>query len=53
MEDLAFLALVVGSLLVAPFGAFTTRVIKHKYMHFVIGLIIAILGIWTLVKAWV
>jgi hypothetical protein len=47
-----FLALVLGSVLVAPFGAFTTRALKRRNMHWIIGGLITGLGAWTLAKTW-
>jgi uncharacterized membrane protein YfcA len=46
------LALLLGAILVTPFGAFTTRVLKKKRMHFITGILITVLGIWTLAKTW-
>ena len=46
------LALILGSVLVAPFGAFTTRVLKPERMHIILGLLITTLGAWTLIKTW-
>ena len=46
------LALLLGSIFVAPFGAFTTRIINQKYLNYIIGIIITVLGIWTLYKTW-
>jgi len=44
------LALFLGSVLVAPFGAFTTRTLNEKYMHIILGLLIIMLGSCTLFK---
>lgn len=46
------LALVIGSVLVAPFGAFTTRSLKREKMHIILGILITVLGIWTLAKTY-
>jgi len=46
------LALMLGSVFVSPFGAFTTRIINHKVLHYVVSVIITILGIWTLYETW-
>lgn len=46
------LALFLGSILVAPFGAFTTRKLNEKYMHLILGVLIIILGAWTLYKTY-
>ena len=46
------LALILGSILVAPFGAFTTKSLKKEQMHLTLGLLIIILGVWTLVKTY-
>jgi uncharacterized membrane protein YfcA len=45
-------ALILGSVLVTPFGAFTTKKLNAKYMHLILGIIITSLGIWTLVKTY-
>ncbi len=47
------LALILGSVLIAPFGAFTTRRLKKEKMHLILGLLIIVLGIWTLVKTYI
>ena len=46
------LALLLGSILVAPFGAFTTRMLKKEKLHYILGCLIFVLGIWTLFKTW-
>ena len=46
------LALLLGSIFVTPFGAFTTRIINKKIMNNLLGVLITILGIWTLAKTW-
>ena len=46
------LALLLGSILVAPFGAFTTRTLKKEKIHLILGLLVLILGAWTLVKTY-
>lgn len=46
------LALLIGSVLVAPFGAFTTRKINDKYMHLILGIFIVTLGVWSLVSSY-
>jgi len=43
------LALIMGSVVVAPFAAFTTKLTKGKLQH-IIGTIIIVLGTWTLYK---
>jgi uncharacterized membrane protein YfcA len=47
------LALLIGSVLVTPFGAFTTRIMDEKKGKYIVGVIITVLGIWTLIKTWV
>jgi len=47
------LALILGSVLVAPFGAFTTKNLKKQKLHIILGVLITILGIWTLVRTYV
>ncbi len=44
------LALLIGSVLVAPFGAFTTRKLNARRIHHPLGLFIMSLGCWTLIK---
>lgn len=46
------LALLLGSILVAPFGAFTTKFLKKEKIHYFIGILITVLGVWTLFKTW-
>ncbi|MBN2134502.1 MAG: sulfite exporter TauE/SafE family protein [Acidobacteria bacterium] len=43
------LALIMGSVVVAPFAAFTTKLTKNK-LRYIIGVIIIVLGVWTLYK---
>lgn len=42
------LALILGSVLVAPFGPLATRKLNEKYMHIILGVLIIILGAWSL-----
>jgi len=46
------LALLLGSVFVAPFGAFTTKIIKTEKLAFILGILITVLGIWTLLKTY-
>jgi len=46
------LALFLGSVFVAPFGAFTTKTINKKVMHLLLGTLITVLGVWTLFQTW-
>ncbi len=47
------IALLLGSILVAPFGAFTTRILSRKAkMHYILGILIITLGALTLIKTW-
>ena len=46
------LALLAGSILVAPFGAFTTCRLNEKKMHLVLGILVTGLGAWTLLKTY-
>ena len=46
------LALTLGAILVAPFGAFTTSKINEKHMHFILGVLIIVLGLWTLIRTY-
>ena len=43
------LALILGSVIVAPFAAFTTKLTKDK-LRYIVGTIIIVLGVWTLYK---
>ncbi len=45
------LALLIGSLLVAPFGPFLTKKIDNASMHVILGIVIIALGLWTLIRA--
>ena len=45
-----FVALILGSVFVAPFGAFTTKIIKTKNLSLILGILVLVLGIWTLYK---
>lgn len=46
-------ALILGSILVAPFGAFTTRKLPERKMHIILGILVSVLGIWTLIKIFI
>lgn len=46
------LALLIGSVMVSPFGAFTTRLLKREKIHYILGALILVLGVWTLIKTW-
>jgi hypothetical protein len=46
------LALILGSVLVAPFGAFTTRALGARRLHRVVAVVMVGLGVWTLVGTW-
>jgi uncharacterized protein len=46
------LALLLGSVFVAPFGAFTTKIIKTEKLAFILGVLVTVLGIWTLLKTY-
>lgn len=46
------MALLLGSVMVAPFGAFVTKLIKDKKLTFILGILVTGLGIWTLVKTY-
>ena len=45
------MALLLGSIIVAPFAAFTTKLTKEK-LHYVLGILMLTLGIWTLFKTY-
>ena len=45
-------ALTLGAVLSTPFGALTTKLIEPKYLRRALGIIVTILGIWTLYKTW-
>lgn len=42
------MALLLGSVFVAPFGAFATKLMRTRRLMFVLGILICVLGIWTL-----
>ena len=44
------LALLLGAVFVAPFGAFTTKIMKTKKLSLGLGILVTLLGIWTLWK---
>lgn len=47
-----FTALLLGSVFVTPFGAFTTKMIDKKAMVYIVGVLITVLGVWSLYKTW-
>ncbi|MGD8777480.1 MAG: sulfite exporter TauE/SafE family protein [Ignavibacteria bacterium] len=47
-----YLALITGAVFVTPFGAFTTKVINKKYLGVILGILITVLGLWTLYKTY-
>jgi hypothetical protein len=46
------LALILGSLLVAPLGALTTRALRTDRLHRIVALLMIALGALTLAKTW-
>lgn len=46
------LALLIGSVLVAPFGALTTKIIKTDKVRIILGFLVVVLGAWTLIKTY-
>ena len=46
------LALLLGAMFVAPFGAFTTKVIRTDKISLILGILVTALGIWTLWKTY-
>jgi len=46
------LALLIGSIMVAPFGALATRKLNEKYMNIILGILITVLGTGTLIKTY-
>jgi uncharacterized membrane protein YfcA len=44
------LALLIGSMMVAPFGALTTQKINTDKMHIILGTLVTVLGATTLYK---
>jgi hypothetical protein len=46
------LALVAGAFLAAPFGALATRVLRNNIVQKAVGVLIVVLGIWTLVRTY-
>jgi hypothetical protein len=47
------LALVTGALIAAPFGALATKILRREIVRKAVGVLIVILGAWTLVRTWV
>ncbi|MBN1436866.1 MAG: sulfite exporter TauE/SafE family protein [Sedimentisphaerales bacterium] len=47
------LALLLGSVFVAPFGAFTTKIVKTQKLSLILGILVVLLGVWTLWKTFV
>jgi len=47
------LALLIGAVLVAPFGAFTTKNIHTAKLTWVLGILVSALGLWTLIKTYI
>ena len=45
-------ALCIGSVAVAPLGALTTKKIAPEKLKFILGVLVALLGAWVLVKTW-
>jgi len=53
MRDwIVFLPLTVGSLIATPFGASITRKFPENKVRPTLGILVVILGIWTLSKTW-
>jgi len=46
------LALLFGAVIVAPFGALTTRVMHTDRLRQILGMLVIVLGIWTLAKTY-
>jgi uncharacterized membrane protein YfcA len=46
------LALVAGAFLAAPFGALATKVLRNEIVQKAVGVLIVVLGIWTLVRTY-
>jgi uncharacterized membrane protein YfcA len=46
------LALLLGSMCVAPFGAFATKVMKTARLSIILGIFVAALGLWSLWETW-
>ncbi len=46
------LALLIGTVSVAPFAAFTTKKLSEKYMHLILGALITGLGVWVLIETY-
>lgn len=44
------LAMLLGAVLVAPFGAFTTKIADTSKLRVILGILVVILGLWTLAK---
>ena len=45
------MALLLGSIIVSPFAAFTTTLVKEK-LHYILGIMMLILGLWSLAKTY-
>ncbi len=48
-----FLALLIGSVIVAPFAALTTKKLNKEKIHLILGVFIVVLGLFTLVKTYI
>ena len=46
------LALTLGSLVATPFGPLLTRLIHRQAMRYIVGWLIAVLGVWALADTW-
>jgi uncharacterized membrane protein YfcA len=45
-------ALLIGAVSVAPFGALTTKIVHTDKLRHILGMLIIVLGIWTLAKSY-
>jgi len=46
------LALLLGSVCVAPFGAFATKLMRTHRLNQILGMVVVALGVWTLIKTY-
>jgi uncharacterized membrane protein YfcA len=46
------LALVAGAFIAAPFGALATKVLRSNIVRKAVGVLIVVLGAWTLIKTY-
>lgn len=47
-----FLPLILGAVFATPFGPLATKKLSEKSLRPILGVLIIILGVWTLIKTW-